>query len=264
MMRGRNEAGNSRPDLMPMISFVIPAWNEEAMIGATIDAVRAAADVCERPYEIIVVNDDSSDQTEAIAAGHGARVINVKKRQIAAVRNAGAAQARGDILIFVDADTILPAPTLQRALIALDEGAVGGGSLVRMCEPIPLLARIYLWMFLLVWIPMNLAAGCFVFTRRTDFEAVGGFDERYFASEEVWLSKALKARGRFVVLSDPTWTSGRKMRMHTPAQLWSIALRLLWGGPKTWQQREGLELWYDGRRENPSGRSSAMDLPDVS
>jgi GT2 family glycosyltransferase len=235
-----------------MISFIIPAWNEEALIGATVEALHAAAIAAGRPYEIIVVNDDSSDRTAEIAQSAGARVITVQKRQIAAVRNAGAREAQGDILIFVDADTILPEPTLCRALQALDDGAVGGGCIPRMAESIPLLSRIYLWMFLAVWIPLGYAAGCFIFVRRPHFEAVGGFDELYFASEEVWLSKALKQRGRFVILRDPVWTSARKMRFHTPTQMFAMGIRLLWQGPKSWQKREGLDLWYDGRREEPS------------
>lgn len=233
-----------------MLSFIIPAWNEEALIGATLEAIHAAARAAGRDYEIIVVNDASTDRTADIARAAGARVIDVHKRQIAAVRNAGAREARGRYFIFVDADTIVPEPTLFRALHELDEGAVGGGCIPRMADEIPLLGRIYLWAFLAVWIPMQLAAGCFVFCRRDAFEAIGGFDERFFASEEVWLSKALKQRGPFVILHDPVWTSGRKMRLHTPFQLVRLAIRLLWQGPKSWQKREGLDLWYDGRRED--------------
>jgi glycosyltransferase involved in cell wall biosynthesis len=234
------------------ISFIIPAHNEQSLIAQAIDAIRSAArEVAEQieNHEIIVVDDASTDRTADIARERGTRVIDVNKRQIAAVRNAGAREASGDVLIFVDADTILPADVLRGALRELRRGAVGGGSNMRMDGQIPLFGRLYMKTFMLVWRPLGYAAGCFLFCRRADFEAVGGFDERFFASEEIWLSKALRQRGRFVILRQAVMTSGRKMRAYTPRQIFAISLRLLWKGPAGWQQREGLELWYDAKRE---------------
>jgi len=111
-----------------MISFVIPAHNEEKLIGRTLDALVEAVRATGRPFEIIVVDDASDDATATIAEQKGARVVAVNRRQIAAVRNDGAKVALGDPLIFVDADTVIPVATLQAALDALDGGAVGGGS----------------------------------------------------------------------------------------------------------------------------------------
>jgi glycosyltransferase involved in cell wall biosynthesis len=213
-----------------------------------VQAARACADLMHE-FEVIVVNDASTDRTADIAREHGAQVIDVEKRQIAAVRNAGARGAKGDVFIFVDADTLLPAETLRAALGELKSGAVGGGSDVKMDGDLPLLGRMYMKVFMLIWRPLRYAAGCFVFCTREAFEAVGGFDEKFFASEEIWISKALKQQGRFVVLREAVITSGRKVRMYPRLQLFGIAVRLLWKGPKGWQKREGLELWYDGRRE---------------
>lgn len=236
-----------------MLSFIIPAYNEQAMIGQTIDSIVSAVEATHQSFEIIVVDDASTDRTAEVAQSMGARVIHVKKRHIAAVRNAGAKEARGDVLIFVDADTILPECTLLAALEALRDGAVGGGSDVAMDDHLPLLGWVYFQIFLLIWRPLKLAAGCFIFARRDAFEAVGGFDERYFASEEIWLSKALKEHGRFVILREQVVTSARKTRMYGHFQLFFIAMRLLVRGPKSWQKREGLEMWYEGRREDPRG-----------
>src|SRR5579859_5446361 len=99
-----------------MISFIVPAHNEEAWVGRCISAIRGAMESVREPYEIIVVDDGSTDATASIAREHGARVIHGKHRQISATRNAGARQAAGDILFFVDADTLINAPVIQSAL----------------------------------------------------------------------------------------------------------------------------------------------------
>jgi len=86
-----------------VISFIVPAYNEEAELPGTLHAIRSAAVGYE--HEIVLVNDGSTDATGAIGEEFGARVISIDRRQIAAARNAGAATARGNVFIFVDADT---------------------------------------------------------------------------------------------------------------------------------------------------------------
>jgi glycosyltransferase involved in cell wall biosynthesis len=233
-----------------MISFIIPAYNEEALIGQTVRRLVDSADALGEPYEIIVVDDDSSDRTAELAREAGARVVSVKKRQIAAVRNAGAREAKGDMFIFVDADTLVPEPTIFDAYAAIQEGAVGGGALVEFDEA-PRAAHWITRALIEVFGVLGLAAGCFIFCRRDAFEAVGGFDERYFASEEVWISRALSARGRFVMVRSPVVTSARKIRHYGLVRLLGISTRLLLGGPRAVQRREGLGIWYDGQREPP-------------
>ena len=98
-----------------MISIVIPAYNEEALLAATLNAVRASADAIGVPYEVIVVDDGSTDRTAEIARAHGARVVAVHLRQIGAARNAGAKVAAGDLLVFVDADTLVHARSAARS-----------------------------------------------------------------------------------------------------------------------------------------------------
>jgi glycosyltransferase involved in cell wall biosynthesis len=110
-----------------MISFIVPAHNEEACLGRTLQAIHEAAHLIGRPYEIIVVDDASTDATAAIALLNNARVVTVNHRQIAATRNSGGRAARGEYLIFVDADTIVNPRAVAFALRAMDNGAVGGG-----------------------------------------------------------------------------------------------------------------------------------------
>src|SRR5215472_17483801 len=89
----------------PMISFIVPAYNEEHEISDTLTAIREAAFGAIQPYEIIVVDDASTDATAKIASDAGAKVIPINRRQIAASRNAGARAAHGEYLFFIDADT---------------------------------------------------------------------------------------------------------------------------------------------------------------
>ena len=81
-----------------------------------------------RPYEVIVVNDASTDRTAAIAAVHAATVIDVSHRHIAATRNAGARAARGDVLFFIDADTQANVPAVRAALRAGCAGPSAAGA----------------------------------------------------------------------------------------------------------------------------------------
>jgi glycosyltransferase involved in cell wall biosynthesis len=233
-----------------MISFVIPAFNEEALIGRTIDAIRFAAESCRESYEILVADDASTDQTARITREKGATVIPVNLRQISATRNAGAREARGDKLFFVDADTEINPQVLQAALDALAGGAIGGGSAVSFEGEVPRYAKIIQPIFIRILRALRCACGCFLFCTRQAFDAVGGFDEELFASEEIWMSRSLRRQGKFVVLRESVVTSGRKLRMYSGRDVLRIFTDILLGGPSALKRREGLELWYSGHRED--------------
>ena len=84
------------------ISFIIPAWNEESVLDPTLEALTVVARHLDVPSEVIVADDSSTDRTAEIARQRGARVVSVQHRQISATRNAGAREAQGDLLIFID------------------------------------------------------------------------------------------------------------------------------------------------------------------
>ncbi len=230
-----------------MLSFIVPAYNEEKYLGATLDAIHSAARAVRVDYEIVVADDASSDATGAVAERHGARVVRVDNRQIAATRNSGARAATGERLIFVDGDTRIDAGVLRAALKALDEGAVGGGAGVRLDEA-PRWAHIFTSGLLLAFRYLRLAAGCFIFCRRDAFEAVGGFDETYFGAEELVISRALAKQGRFVVLRENVTTSARKLHNRSAWQVFMITARVAMRGRRGVRKREGMEFWYEDRR----------------
>ena len=236
------------------VSFIVPAYNEERLLGPTLDAIHAAARGVGYSYEIVVANDASSDGTPDIAREHGARVVDCEYRQIARVRNAGARASTGDIVIFVDADTMISAAVVRASLAALDRGAVGGGATVHIDGSQPWWGPILLFFVVESMRVMRWAAGCYVFGTRAAFEAAGGFDERLFVAEEIALSRALQRVGRVVILRERVLTSGRKMRTHS---VWEL-VRLLGGflrhGPSLLRSRERLSLWYGERRHEPPSR----------
>jgi glycosyltransferase involved in cell wall biosynthesis len=232
-----------------MISFIVPAHNEEFELSSTLAAIHAAASNASGPYEIIVVDDASTDATPEIGLGAGAKVIPINRRQIAAARNAGARAAQGEYLFFIDADTRINDAHVTGAIAAMQAGYAGGSARVNMDGLVPIWGRILLRGFSSVYFGLNLGAGAFLFTTRRNFETIGGFDEQYFAGEEVYFSLELKKLGRFKVLREPVVTSGRKLRMY-PAKYF---LRKFFGvivrGPRGIRSRAKLSLWYDGKRE---------------
>lgn len=233
-----------------MLSFIVPAHNEEHELPETLRAIRHAADASQQRYEIIVVDDVSTDATAEIARQFGARVETVDLRQIAAVRNAGARVALGEILFFVDADTRIAPEHVAAGIAALQKGCAGGSARVTMDGELALWARVFLRCFSAVYFGAGYACGAFVFTRRANFEAVGGFDEQYFAGEEVFLTLALKKLGRFKILREPIVTSARKVRMHSARVVLAQVFFIFLGGQKALRKRDKLNLWYDGKRES--------------
>jgi glycosyltransferase involved in cell wall biosynthesis len=233
-----------------VISFIVPAYNEELELPLTIAAIRNAA--IGRDHEIIVVDDASTDQTAAIARQHGSKLVSINRRQISAARNAGARAASGDILFFVDADTRINEKHVSGAIAVLEAGCAGGSARVIIGGTIPLWARILLKAFCAIYFALNLGAGAFLFTTRKNFDAIGGFDERLFIGEEVYFSLALRKLGRFRILPEPIVTSGRKLRMYSSCEILGNSLRVILGGPRGARSRDGLFLWYDGKRETGS------------
>jgi glycosyltransferase involved in cell wall biosynthesis len=236
-----------------VISFIVPAYNEERLLGATLDALHAAGRAIGEPYELVVVDDASTDRTAIVAQRHGAVLVSVAHRQIAATRNSAARKATGELFVFVDADTIVDESVVRSAIEALRGGAAGGGAAVEFDGAVPLYARIIMPVLVRSFRLARVAAGCFLFCTRSAFVAVGGFDEAFYGAEELVMSRALKRHGKFVVLRQAVTTSGRKLRTHSAREMLMVLGRLALRGTGAVKQRQGMELWYAERREDPQG-----------
>jgi glycosyltransferase involved in cell wall biosynthesis len=238
------------------ISVIIPAFNEERMLGGTLTAVKLAmAAFAQRHWEseLIVCDNNSTDRTAEIARAAAATVVFEPVNQIARARNAGAAAATGDWLIFVDADSQPGAELFADVAEQIQSGhCLAGGSTVRMDEK-HLLAEFFTWVWncssrMGCWL-----AGSFIFVETAAFREIGGFNNKLFAAEELVLSKQLKqlARdmGREVVIlhRHPLVTSARKLRLYTIWDHLKLLVRVAFNR-RTLYNRESCHLWYDGRR----------------
>jgi glycosyltransferase involved in cell wall biosynthesis len=179
-------------------SVVIPAYNEEKYLPrllASIDVARAKYSGGADQIEVIVADNDSTDATAQVATSHGARVVHVAMRRIAAARNGGARVARGEILCFIDADSAIDQQTFNAIDRVMNTGkyvwGVTGARMERTSFALFLTYCVGMMMVLISGLDMGLS-----FCRREDFECVGGYDESRLYAEDVLFPLALRRLGR--------------------------------------------------------------------
>jgi len=214
-----------------LTSVVIPAFNEESYLPATLSSLRDAISVCRCNAELIVVDNESADRTSELARSFGAMVVREAVHNISRVRNAGARAARGDVLAFVDADTIVPPYFLERVAEAMGDPVCFGGSADIVHTPASKLLRAYLKAWRWLGIRLDMAQGAAQFCRRPAFDLLQGFDESYFMGEDVdfyWRLQKLctKAGGHLSFLDDVKVASSPRRFDLTPT--WRT---LIWTNP---------------------------------
>jgi len=215
-----------------MLSFIVPAHNEELWLGKCLASIHTTMQKVREPYEVIVVDDASTDSTHQIALQSGARTLQVNLRKISAVRNAGARAASGGMFFFVDADTQINDRAVSAALAVLRAGAGGGGCLFDFDAPAPLWARVTLSAASVMARLIRWACGCFLFCTREAYASIGGFSEGLYAGEDIAFIQALKKVGRFVVLKPKVLSSGRKLDVVGPWEVLALMFRIAIRGPR--------------------------------
>ncbi len=239
------------------LSIVIPAFNEEKLLPATLTAVVTAASALTEngiAHEVIVCDNNSTDRTAAIAREHGAQVIFEPVNQIGRARNTGATLATGEWLLFLDADSTPSRELFADLAAALRDGCICYGGCAVKLDEAHRAGDILLGCWHRIAKGLHYAAGSFLFVRREDFEATGGFSKILFASEELELSKRLKRMARqrqqrFVFLTThPLITSARKFRLHTGWWHLRFFARTAFCGTRNLRRRESCGIWYDGKR----------------
>jgi len=217
------------------VSVVIPTFNEAERIAATIDAARAAG--C---AEVIVADGGSSDETATVAASRGAMIIGgerIRARQL----NRGANAAMHDTLVFLHADTILPAGAAAAIENAL-KTHVFGGFQVEFLEPgLSAVAKMINARTRLTGAPWGDQAQ---FTRRETFLRLGGYPD-FPIMEDYELARRMKRAGKTILLPLTVRTSGRRFLkkglVRTTAMNWLIITSYHLG-----VSPERLARWYRG------------------
>jgi len=241
-------------EVRPKISVIIPAYNEEKYLAATIENVRQAIREFQRKYsltaEIIVVNNNSTDRTEQVAREHGARVVFEAKNQIAASRNGGGRAASGEIVAFLDADDHISPNLLTIVHEVMASGTYIGGGVAKIYRdrPLRLAAGLERINNFGKWLT-GLSTGL-IYTLKETFERIGGFDERYYAAEEgrfvLDLKKLGKIEGKkFCNITDGyVIKSARKFeQLKAPTLVWTGLKFILF--PWKLKDRKACSFWYD-------------------
>jgi len=239
------------------VSVVVPAFNEEQDIAASLRSIRLAMtafDEIEWDCELIVCDNNSTDRTAEIAREADAIVVFESINQISRARNAGAATAHGDWIVFVDADSHPTRELFVDVIEVIGQGrCLAGGSTVRFETPDRVVAFVggcWNWISRVTrW-----AAGSFIFCEASAFRLAGGFSLELYAAEEIDLFRRLKrlARrtGRMIEIlhRHPLLTSARKARLYTAREVVTFALRTVMQRGRTLRSPEECFQWYDGRR----------------
>lgn len=211
------------------LSIIVPTLNEAAGIAATIEAL---GPLRERGHEVIVVDGGSVDGTRALALDRADKVISAPRGR-AAQMNSGAAVARGEVLIFLHADTRLPPDadaSIRDGLAA--SGRAWGRFDVRIDGKAALFPAIAFFMNLRSRVTGIATGDQAIFVRRDSFAGAGGF-RALPLMEDVALSATLKRISRPLCLADKAVTSGRRWERHgvlrTVLLMWWLRLQFFFG-----------------------------------
>ena len=233
------------------MSIVIPAFNEEKLLPETLSRIRAAMAAVAGECELIVVDNESTDRTSEIARTFSATVVTESVKNIGAIRNNGARQSSGDVLLFFDADTFIPETLLAVIEKEMqDPKCLGGAVDVDYGEFDRRWMRFMKWAWKFFGPIFNMKQGAAQFFKRDAFDAIGGYDERIYLGEDIdiyWrLTKyARKTGDRLSFIEDPkVITSPRrfdKMGLwETMVLTHPVYILINWRRSKPWRQ------WYDG------------------
>ncbi len=227
---------------MQRLSIIIPTLNEEACLATTLRHVQA---LDPQAWEVLVVDGGSSDRTTAIARAAGVRVLRAAGTGRAVQMNEGARRARGSLLCFLHADTLIPQDLVTVASHTLADRSIacaGFVSLMRSADRtrwgVSGLNLLKTYLAPLLFRPLLFLRGLrllfgdqVMITRRDTFWAGGGFDEALPLLEDGDLCLRLVKQGRIRLIHRVVVSSDRRVRAWGPwkAVATYLSIGILWG-----------------------------------
>ena len=179
----------------PEISIIIPAHNEENYIADCFRSIKAAS--VNYTLEIIVILNRCTDTTEKIALSYGAIIVKSNSKNLSKIRNCGVTKSSGEIIVTVDADSIMSLNMLDEIVQAIKfDNYIGGGVLIKP-ERTSLGIKLTDIFLKFVLFFMGVSAGS-LWCRRKDFDKINGFDENLLIAEDLDFAKRLKQYGKLV------------------------------------------------------------------
>lgn len=207
------------PVRTPTISVIIPAHNEEAYLERTLSAIRRQN---YGAFEVLVIANGCNDRTVGVARDHCDRLVVLSQKSLGIARNLGARLARGELLVFLDADTSLEPMALRRIAQDFTPGDAAGTTKGRPQNNRWAYRFLYsLKNFLHRW-SLHPGSSGVIICWKTHFMKVGGFDEGLELRENSDLMKRLMPFGRYRFVPDiSATTSMRRYERHgLPRVVW--------------------------------------------
>ena len=230
------------------VSVVIPAYNEERYLPATLKALKNALATIP-DAEIIVVDNQSTDTTREIAFNNDVRIVAETEHNIGKVRNTGAEAANGDLIVFIDADTLVRPDVFEKITEAMSNDKCVGGSVKVEYERA---SRAWVRFFMKSWLFWarftKMRQGALQFCRSDVFRELDGYDNTIYVGEDIefhWrLDKLAQERGGFTAFIE-------EPKVLTSSRRWDkMGVRMLFiGHPVTiflgWRARFLWKDWYE-------------------
>ncbi|MDO8510946.1 MAG: glycosyltransferase [Nanoarchaeota archaeon] len=218
---------------MPAFSIIIPAHNEESYLQKTLDSIKSQT---LQDYEMILVTNGCTDKTEEIAKKNTdtkIRHLSLPKPNVSVARNAGALNAQGETLLFLDADTQLASDALEKIKKKFTEEYAVATTLARP-DSGKVSHRLAV-SFKNLYHYLGIYQGCSgaLICRKKDFHAVGGYNPEIIVREHRKLALKLKELGKFTCIATEVTTSMRRY------QQWGLLKVSLFWAKKWLQDRSG-------------------------
>jgi len=197
----------------PFVSVIIPTLNKEKYIETTLLSIKNQD--YKGKYEIIVVDSNSKDMTVKIARKYADKVIVTKRRGVSVGRNIGAEVAKGEILIFVDADTTLLPNVISKVVGHLRRKKVVGVVVPILCDNLKdwfISILVEVSYYTLSKLNLHPLRGCCFGCKRDVFFKVGCFDEKLHLAEDIELGSRIKKIGKIEYITD-TYAIGSSRRL---------------------------------------------------